>query len=152
MKNMVLYLMLLITIPATAQSSLFGKQSDNTKAATGQHYHGSLMQHGPLDRPHTPPIMDNDSFEAALRIISKESFDGKRLDVAKQIVKDNWMSVRQIASICKLFTYDSNRLDFAKSAYHSCINKQLYFQLDEVFTYNASKEELNDYIQQTKRQ
>jgi hypothetical protein len=152
MKNLILYLMLLITIPATAQSGIFGRHSHHANAAEGRHHHGSLLQHGPQDRPYTPPIMDPEGFEAALRILSKESFDSKRLDIAKQIAQDNWMSTQQIVSICKLFTYESNRLDFAKFAYHSCVNRNMYFMLDEVFTYSSSKDELQDYIQKTRHQ
>ena len=151
MKNIVLYLMLLIAVPATAQSGLFGSHSHHSQAA-GKHYHGSLMQHGPLDRPHATKGMNPKDFEAALLIISKESFDSNRLDIAKQIVKDNGMSTKQIAQVCSLFTFDSNKLEFAKFAYHFCVDRKRYFLLDEVFTYNSSKEELHEYIRQAQMQ
>lgn len=143
--------MLLIAVPATAQSGLFGSHSHHSHA-TGKHYHGSLMQHGPLDRPYAIQGMDPTDFEAALRIITKESFDSKRLEMAKQIVRDNRMSTRQIAQVCALFTYESNKLEFAKFAYHFCVDRKRYFLLDEVFTYNSSKEELHEYIRQARMQ
>lgn len=87
-----------------------------------------------------------------MRIISKESFDNKRLEVAKQIVRDNGMSTQQIVQVCSLFTFDSNRLEFAKFAYHFCVDRKRYFLLDEVFTYNSSKEELKEYIRQARMQ
>ena len=90
--------------------------------------------------------MSAEDFEVALRYVSKELFDSNRLEVAKQIVKDNWVSARQIASFCELFTYDSNRLEFAKYAYASCVNKGMYFTVEETFTYSSSKEELREYI------
>ena len=90
--------------------------------------------------------MDDADFEAAVRILSKETFDSSRLDLAKSIVRNNWMNTRQIASICTLFTYESNRLEFAKFAYGACVNKGSYFLLDETFTYRSSKEELHEFI------
>lgn len=53
--------------------------------------------------------MNAEDFEVAFRFIAKETFDSKRLDLAKQIVRDNWMSAKQIASICETFTYRSSR-------------------------------------------
>ena len=90
--------------------------------------------------------MNAEDFEAALRVITKNSFDSNRLDMAKQIVRDNWMTARQIARICGVFTYDQNRLEFAKYAYPSCVDKGMYFLLDEVFTYRSNKEELQNFI------
>ena len=149
MKNIVLYLMLLIAVPATAQSGLFGSHSHH--ASTGKHHHGSLMHpHGHAEHPDISQGMATEDFEVALRILSKKTFDNSRLDAAKQIVQDNWMTTRQIASICGLFTYDSNRLEFAKFAYHFCVDRQNYFMLDEVFTYSSSKEELATYVRNNK--
>ena len=81
-------------------------------------------------------------YDAAVRIISNESFDSKRLTIAKQIIVDNYMNTRQIVGICKLFTYEANKLDFAKFAYAFCVDPNKYFLLDEVFTFDSSKKEL----------
>lgn len=85
-------------------------------------------------------------FELAHRFIAEKTFDSDRLEVAKDIVRHNRISARQIASICTLFTYDSNRLDFAKHAYASCVDKGMYFIVDETFTFRSSKDELHEYI------
>lgn len=146
MKNLLLYLMLLIAIPATAQSGgLFGGHPHGSHSAEGRHFHGSLMHHGPLDRPYA---MNPEDFEAAINCISQKTFDSDRLEVAKEIVEKNIISAKQIAAICQLFTYDSNRLEFAKYAYAFCTNKGSYFLLDDTFTYRSSREELHEFIKQ----
>ena len=61
-----------------------------------------------------PLGMNPKDFEGAMAILSKESFDDDRLTVAKQIVADNPMTVDQIAQICQLFKFESNKLEFAK--------------------------------------
>ena len=57
------------------------------------------------------------------------------------------MTVSQIAQICRQFSFESNRLEFAKYAYSFCIEKHKYYMLNEVFTYDSSKQELNEYLQ-----
>ena len=147
MRNLALYLMLLLAVPATAQSGLFGSHSHHRSHAPAEHHHhGSLMHHGPGEHPHTVQVMNPEDFELALGYISKKTFDSDRLETAKEVVRNNWVSSRQIAAVCRLFTYDSNRLDFAKFAYASCADKGMYFILDETFTFNSSRDELHKFI------
>lgn len=146
MKNIALYLMLLLAVPATAQSGLFGKHVHRHSHAPAEQHHGSLMQHGPGEHPYIVQVMTSEDFELALNYISKKVFDSDRLELAKEIVGKNCVSAKQIASVCKLFTYDSNRLEFAKFAYASCADKGMYFILDETFTFSSSRDELHDYI------
>ena len=146
MKHLVMYLMLLLAIPATAQHGLFEKHSHHSHAPVERHHRGSLMRHGPNEHVLVAQGMNQEDFEVALRLISDKTFDSNRLELAKEIVGKNRVSARQIATICELFTYDSNRLDFAKFAYASCVDKGMYFLLDEKFTYRSSKEELYNFI------
>ena len=90
--------------------------------------------------------MNPKDFNETVAMLSQETFDDTRLATAKQIVAKNPMTVNQIAQICRLFTYESNRLELAKFAYPFCIDKNKYYMLNEVFTYDSSKRELNDYI------
>ena len=79
-------------------------------------------------------------------MLADESFDSSRLKLAKQIIMSNPMSVNQIMDICKLFSFESNKLDFAKFAYRHCTDKNRYFMLNDVFSFESSKRELRDYI------
>ena len=90
--------------------------------------------------------MNSADFNRVVHIISDESFDKNRLSIAKHVIAGNRMSVNQIATICNLFTFEANRLEFAKFAYRHCTNKNKYFLLNEVFTFSSSKQELFDYI------
>ena len=90
--------------------------------------------------------MNPRDFNEAVRIINNENFDERRLATAERIIAANPMSTRQIANICKLFNFESNRLEFAKYAYHRCVDPNNYFLIDEVFTFDASKKELYNFI------
>ena len=111
-----------------------------------------MPQGGNMQPPlpgHHPMVMGMNpkDFEGAMAMLSKESFDDDRLTMAKQVVANNPMTVDQIAQICQLFKFESNKLEFAKFAYHYCVEKNKYFMLNDVFTFDSSKRELNDYIQ-----
>lgn len=98
--------------------------------------------HGPMMMGMNPK-----DFEGALALLSKESYDDTRLAKAKQIVANNPMTVDQISQICRLFKFEDNKLEFAKFAYPYCVEKNKYFMLNDVFSFDGSKRELNEYIQ-----
>jgi Domain of unknown function (DUF4476) len=91
------------------------------------------------------PMMWND-YESAKKSISEKDFEDTKLTMAKQIVKANCMSAEQIRGIMKLFTFENNKLDFAKYAYDYCTDKGNYFKVNDAFTFDHSSQELNDYI------
>lgn len=90
--------------------------------------------------------MNPQDYEYAYKMLAEESFDSSRLKLARQIVSTNPMSVNQIIDILKLFSFESNKLDFAKFAYRHCTDKNRYFMVNEVFNFESSKRELRDYI------
>ena len=97
--------------------------------------------------PQPLPGMSPNDFDAAMAMLSNEKFDDTRLTLAKQIVTNNPMTVSQIAQICRQFSFENNRLELAKFAYPFCVEKHKYYMLNEVFTYDSSKQELNEYLQ-----
>lgn len=100
-------------------------------------------------QPPMPPMpygMNTQDYEEAYQLISKESFDSSKLNLAKQIIESNPMTASQILGICKLFSFESNKLEFAKFAYTYCIDKNKYYLLNEAFSYDSSKRELDEYI------
>lgn len=88
-----------------------------------------------------------DEFEQTKAMIENESFDSSKLNLAKQIVAGNMMRATQIAEVCKLFSFESNALEFAKYAYRYCSEPNKYYLVGQSFKYESSKRELNEYIQ-----
>ncbi len=152
MKKLVLYFLLLMAVPATAQSGLFGSHSDHhapPSAPAEQHQPGPMIKAGKPAAPATRNEgrgMNTKDYEEAVRIINNENFDESRLNMAKRIINGNPMNSRQIAKICRLFTFEANRLEFAKYAYSRCADPNKYYLLDDVFTFESSKKELDEYI------
>ena len=96
--------------------------------------------------PPTPYGMNPQDYEEACQLISKESFDSSKLTVAEQVVSSNPLTASQILGICRLFSFESNKLSFAKFAYTYCVDKNKYYLLNEAFSYESSKRELNEFI------
>lgn len=99
--------------------------------------------------PSTSPVqhvLSAAEFEEVYATIERESYDKTRLNVAKQVVEANKMTAKQIEQIMKLFSFEGNKLEFAKFAYPFCLDPNKYYLVNEAFSYDGSKQELNDYI------
>ena len=88
----------------------------------------------------------NNQFNQFLASLKSESFDSNRLQNAKVYASKMNLSANQIKDIAATFTFDSNRLDWAKAAYSSCYDKGNYFVLRETFAFSSSYSELQDYV------
>lgn len=106
----------------------------------------SLMMEDPMLPPMGPYVTNDYDFEAIRSTLASESFDSTRLGTAKQIVSSNPLSAAQITEICKLFSFESNRLEFAKYAYPYCVDKNMYFLVNTSFSYDSSKRELDSFL------
>jgi hypothetical protein len=90
--------------------------------------------------------MPSADFNAAVATLKKMSFEETTLKTAKQISKKNCMSVQQIISIIKLFSFEESKLDFAIAAYDQCIDTNNYFKINEHFTFSSSSDSLNEFL------
>ena len=91
--------------------------------------------------------MTPNDFNAALTTIKKQTFEDTRLKTAKQVITANCLNVDQIMLIAKTFTFEDNKLEFAKFAYDYCIEPRNYFKLNGIFTFSSNVDELSDYVQ-----
>ena len=89
--------------------------------------------------------MSNPDFQSAKASINNTGFDETKLKNAKSVVSNNCMYASQIADVCRLFGFDETKLDFAKYAYKYCFDKKNYFKVNDVFSFDASKEELSNF-------
>jgi hypothetical protein len=90
---------------------------------------------------------DNAAFGQFLKLMDNEPFDSNKLDLARSYAKKTNLSAQQITDISKKFTFDSNRLDWAKEAYGSCYDKANYFLLKSTFTFSSNYSALEEYIE-----
>ncbi|MDD2411338.1 MAG: DUF4476 domain-containing protein [Bacteroidales bacterium] len=106
------------------------------------------------DRPRAEPVYDNNcrgamptaDFNQATAQIKKTSFADSKMKIAQQITRSNCLSVNQIIEICKLFSFEDNKLEFAKFAYDFTFEKNKYYLVNEVFSFSSSRDELDSFI------
>jgi len=109
---------------------------------------------GGNNRPPQRPGQDNfqnpcrnaSEFSMALTSIKRESFESGKLQFAKDMTVSGPICVEQIIQICNSFTHESTKLEYAKFAYPYCTDKNLYYLVNNVFTFQSSKDELSRFI------
>jgi hypothetical protein len=111
---------------------------------------GYNYNNGYADPTYGVICMRDADFAEALKYLSQEVYDNTRLNVAKQLASDNPLCANQIVEVCNKFSFESNRLAFAKYAYQYCTEQNKYYLVNQALKYEASKRELNEYIKNPK--
>lgn len=95
------------------------------------------------------PMSDAD-FARAKQSISSKSFESDRIKIARQIFNTNCLTTAQVVEIMPLFSFESTRIEFAKFAYGRTHDIGNFFQINDVFSFSSSIDELDDFIQSFK--
>jgi hypothetical protein len=85
-------------------------------------------------------------FADAKKSIADKSFEETKLTLARQVAGSNCLSAEQIRTIMALFSFEESRLEFAKYCYSNCYDKKNYYKINDAFSFEASTEELNEYV------
>lgn len=95
------------------------------------------------------PIAD-DTFNAFIETIRRESFDDSRMTIAKSIIDQNYFTSAQVRQLVTLFSFENNKVEIAKYMYGKTLDRKNYFVIYNAFTFSKSKEELAEYIRNYK--
>ena len=90
-----------------------------------------------------PPLSDVNAIRNA---IEEESFSDDKIIVAKQALKGKCLSVQNVIYISESFDFEDGKLEFAKFAYNCTYDVDNFYQVNKIFSFSSSKEELNEYI------
>ncbi len=90
--------------------------------------------------------MNSTEFADAKKSISSKPFEDTKKTIAMQIADNNCLSVDQIKGIMGLFSFEDTKLEYAKYCYGRCSDKKNYYKVNDAFTFDASAQELNDFI------
>jgi len=117
---------------------------DNRNNGKNSHRDGDREEYsGPKGCPRP---MSNESFDAAVESINTKTFADSKLTIAKQVAGANCLRASQVRAIMKLFTFESDRLEFAKFAYAYTWDIKNYFMVNDAFEFESSVDELNRHI------
>jgi len=93
-----------------------------------------------------PMPMSHEDYEGAKNTIAAKTFENDKLTIAKQIASSNCLTAGQVKGIMALFTFEENKLDFAKFAYMHTYDKGNYYKVNDSFQFSSSTDALNQYI------
>jgi hypothetical protein len=90
--------------------------------------------------------MSSHDFYTLKNTIANASFESTRYNIAKSAVSQNCFTSQQIHELLYLFTFESTRVDFAKLAYYSVIDKERFYLVYDAFTFSSSIDEVSRYV------
>ena len=91
-------------------------------------------------------VMAPADFMNARNSIAGRSFEQTKLDMARQLSNNYCFTTQQVRELMALFTFEGTKLDFAKYAYAYTVDPQNYFMVNDMFTFESSIGDLNQYI------
>ncbi len=122
-------------------------QTTVTETTNGGGYNnGGNGYNAPPPPPPAPVAMDPNSFNDAKQTINNASFEDTKMSTAKTIFGVNYLTTNQITEICNLFSFEDTKLAFAKFAYPRCVDPGTYYKIANIFSFDASRQSLNDFI------
>jgi hypothetical protein len=98
---------------------------------------------GPIGCP--MPLLPNE-FESLKSSINSKTFEDSKMTLAKQATGSACLTAHQVKDIMLLFTFEDNRLEFAKYAYGRTYDLGNYYKVNDAFTFELTIDELNEYI------
>jgi hypothetical protein len=117
-----------------------------------------MARHQPAPRPvqpvygaphhgyHGPAVMSPVAFAHLKHTLEQARFDSNRLQIARQAAASNNLTSHQVMEIMMSFSFESNRLEFAKFAYPYTVDPHNYFVVNRAFSFSSSTNNLNRYI------
>jgi hypothetical protein len=100
---------------------------------------------GPIGCPNP---MDGDAFMDAKQSISTKKFSDTKMEVAKQITRNNCLLTSQVKDVMSEFTFESQKLEYAKFAYPFTYDRGNYYKVNDMFGYESSVRELEKFLQE----
>ena len=118
----------------------------STITAGAQHHHD---HHAPQGRPHDRHHIEcatHEQMALVMQTLDQQSFDDKKLEIAKLCVVLGHFCVDDLARMAKVFSFDENRLKFLTFAYDYCEDPQNYYALRDVFSFRSNFDTLMDTV------
>ena len=111
------------------------------------HHHEPGRGHGPGHHSGPAPTRHivcatPEQLSMTLQVVGSQSFDDKKLEIAKLAVTLGHFCTDDLAQVAQLFSFDDNRLAFLIYAHAYCEDPQNYPALRDVFKFQSNYDEL----------
>ena len=96
--------------------------------------------------PPAPQPCSSGEFQRIRSLVKEQKFEKDRMNVALQAIRGKLLTADQISDLARLFSFESDRLSFLKSAYDGCFDKDNYFVVYQTLDFSSSKDELTKFL------
>lgn len=96
-------------------------------------------------------VMSIGRFDLLVQQVRKASFESSKVNVASQALRNNRITTSQMISLLNEFSFESTKLKFAKDYYRVVVDRRNYFMINDVFTFQSSKDDLTDFLNTQER-
>lgn len=136
--------------PPPPQQGQYDRQHDNHDRHHDNHnpHHDHHHDHGHHNSQPTPPpppaplMASAEQLQWALQVIGKQSYDDRRMEIAKLCVVLCPFQVRDLARMADCFTMEDNKVNFLIFAYNYCPDKENYYLLRSTLRYQSDYDKL----------
>ena len=92
-------------------------------------------------------VMNDQEFNYLLSALQRNGmFDQNRIDLISVDVRNSNFSSRQTYAIIKTLDFDKSKLKLAKILYTKCVDRQNFYMVYDLFSFDSSRKELRDFI------
>lgn len=95
-------------------------------------------------------IMGDREFNDLKNSIEKVSFESSKKELIEMTAVSNEFSSRQVRELLQMLGFESTKLELAKSLYSHTCDKNNYFTIADVFSFESSYLDLKKFIEQNK--
>lgn len=96
--------------------------------------------------PPAPRVANDEQVRWALQVLNKQSYDDKRMEVARLCVVLCPFPVRDLSRMAGCFTMEDRKVDFLKFAYRYCPDPENYYRLRDVLRYRSDYDKLMESV------
>ena len=90
--------------------------------------------------------MSDADFNQFKKTVKNEAFESSELAIVKQVIPNNYFTMKQIKEITEIFYSDAPRLDVLKTAYKNTIDKTNYYTLIDILTFSDAKDDFMKFL------
>lgn len=133
----------------TSHSSTTTEKSQQASKAPrrpGDPGYNNPHHHQPTPPPPAPRVANDEQVRWALQVLNKQSYDDKRMEVARLCVVLCPFPVRDLSRMAGCFTMEDRKVDFLKFAYRYCPDPENYYRLRDVLRYRSDYDKLMESV------
>ena len=108
----------------------------------GHHDHGSAPHH----EMHQAAPSSPEQLMMVLQVLDNQSFDDKKLEIAKLSVCLGHFFVQDMVQMASRFSFDDKRKEFFIFAYPYCLDRENYYLLKDAFTFRSNFDEVMEAV------